>query len=247
MAVGKSALISAIDASDTFTTGLRGDYRATPYTASWEVATALELDGKRSLSWEIPVADMWALTSTKSSSLGAYPGETEAGSVTGITENGQVDVAWGIPYGIRDNFVMQFDAVVPTDRVTMIFGPGALKGAAGVLESNTLSLFIRTADSTLPNVGIFHSNTLQEIDTGLSSTLLESGRWHNFAAKVDVVKRTIEIFIDDVSLGIVDVDALAPDFSWDASAVGYGLRSPERAIQWSDNFQIGSPVSTENQ
>jgi hypothetical protein len=81
-----------------------------------------------------------------------------------------------------------------------------------------------------------------EIDTGLTSTLAaaEQGRWHNFAAKVDLEKNTIQIFIDEVSLGTIDVDTLAPGFSWDASAVGYGLRSPDADRAWSDNFQIGA-------
>jgi hypothetical protein len=120
-----------------------------------------------------------------------------------------------------------------------------LEGAAGLLAGDTLSLFIRTAEEALPSVGIFRSDTLQEFDTGLTSTLSgsEKGRWHNFAAQVDVDKGTVEIFIDQESIGIVDIGSLVPDFTWDTSAVGYGLRSPGNDLQWSDNFQIGSPIS----
>jgi alpha-L-rhamnosidase len=242
VAVGQSSLIGTLDASDTFTTGLGGDYRAAPYTAPWTAKNTLEVESNRSLTWEMPGDALWALTSAKNSSKPAYPGETKAGSASGVTENGQSDVAWGLRYGMRRQFVVQFDAVVPTDRVTLLFGPGATNGAAGIFAGNTLSVFLRTVGAKPYSVGLFRSDTKVEIDTGLTSTLAaaEQGRWHNFAAKVDLEKNTIQIFIDEVSLGTIDVDTLAPGFSWDASAVGYGLRSPDADRAWSDNFQIGA-------
>ena len=222
VAVGKSALIGNLDVGDTFTTGLGGDYRATPYTATWTTKNTLEVESKRSLTWKMPGGALWALTSAKNSSNPAYPGETKAGSATGVTGNGQSDVAWGIRHGTRRQFVVQFDAVMPTDRVTLLFGPGATNGAVGIFVGNTLSVFLRTAGAKPQSVGLFRSDTKEEVDTGLTSTLdaKEQGRWHNFAAKVDLDKQTIQIFMDEVSLGTLDVGALAPGFSWDARAVG---------------------------
>jgi len=245
VAVGKSALIAEVDASDTFTTGLDDDYRNAAYSAPWVVMNTLELDGKRSVTWQMPGNGLWVATSTKSSSSQTeYPGETGAGSDTGVTESGLMDAAWGIPYGQRSNFVVQFDAVVPTDRVAMMFGPGASSGAPGLLTPKTLSVLIRPDGAA---IWLFRGDTSEGVDTGLSSSLPKSeiNRWHNFAAKVDVSKNTVEVFVDQVSLGTIDVGALAPGFSWDASAVGYGLRSPGDDRLWSDNFQIGSPVSAE--
>lgn len=132
---------------------------------------------------------------------------------------------------------MQFDNVGATDRTTLIFGPGGTGGAAGIFTANTLSVFIRPT-----GVVLYRSDTFTEVATGISTGPV-GGIWSNIAAHVDLTANTIQLFQNETALGgVINVNSLMPGYVWDASAVGFGIRSPGGDRLWADNFQIGTAV-----
>jgi hypothetical protein len=72
--------------------------------------------------------------------------------------------------------------------------------------------------------------------------LANDGRWHNYAVTFDQVAKSIEIFVDEQSKGVIDLTSFAggtyQNFSNAAVGVGAGLAAGQNRM-WSDNFQVG--------
>jgi len=263
--VGSSSLIKVLDYSDTFTgTDFGGlmdrdamggfplsavDYHGAGVPGNGIPGEGLAVEncyGNPARSWSDWV---WSIARDDTVSPGGtwgYPGGSGAGTDTGMTQTGGYWGDWGIEYGLRDRFVVQFDAVQSTDRVDIIFG--------GVRDNlfnpSNIGIFFRTTGTTtVAEVGVYNV-TVGEYPTDLQSGIMYANEWHNYAALVDVPARSIEVFIDEVSRGeirlddIINPNTLERPFagialSGAAVSVGYCTSDGDRF--WSDNFQVGSP------
>ncbi len=262
--VGSSTLIDPayIDYSDTFSiTGEPGALPDRP-DGAWPVGSVddpvngivgegLKVEncyGNPQQWWD---NGRWAIATDASASSGAttYPGGSGAGSATGMTQTGNWVGEWGIEYGLRDEFVVQFDGVSTEDRVGITFG-----GVRNDLwHPSNLSVFVRLSGSAVwPSIALLTTGVPSgiEVDTGLISPIDNEEEWHNYAFRVDILDREIQIFIDEASVGIVDLDTVglgvlaALPLSSHAVSVNWAHPYADPLIAdrfWSDNFQIGLP------
>ena len=89
-----------------------------------------------------------------------------------------------------------------------------------------------------------YSPGIGEFDTGLTTSIAAPNTWNNYAVRVKLADRTIEVFTNQISRGVIDLKTvrdgayagvMANDF------VGLGGAGNDR--QWSDNFQVGLAVA----
>ena len=232
--VPQSPIIKKLSYSETFT--VNTDTRA---EAAIPPGGALEIEnsyGNSTLAWPVN----WSLATNDSVSAGMteFPGDSGRGSATGMTQTGlpetatASDVGWGLDIPLKERFAVQFDAVIPTDRIGLILGPGAKNG--NILAPGSISVFIRPMGD-LPEVGVFDGT--EETSDGLQSGLGPEAvnTWHTFGFIVDRQKNTVEVFVDGKSRGTTKVAGPIP-----AAGVGYSFRTSSDRV-WSDNFLIGSP------
>ncbi len=249
--VGSSGLISALDYSDTFI-GFNdgGSNAARIYQAAVQPAAAYAVENTygnpaqnfQSQGQGVGVASFsfaadGAGTPGLVNGLPAYPGSSGAGSDTGFTQTGG-GVDYGILYGLRSRYVVQFDAVASRDRMDIT--SGGLPGT--IFQPSSLSIFIRGGGSG--SVSLYNGTTdtpVPGIDTGHP----DDGQWHNYAVLFDQIAKTVEIFVDEDSKGIIDLTTFAgglyQDFSNAAIGVGLGLPGDQNR-SWTDNFQVGAPI-----
>jgi hypothetical protein len=170
-----------------------------------------------------------------------YPGTSGAGSDTGFTQTGG-GPDYGVAYGLSTNYVVQADFVGVLDRIDITTG----STVGTIFQADSLSIFIRGDGSG--NASLFNGATdtpiqasIPDFNTGLAA----DGKWHNYAVEFDQAAKTIEIFVDEDSKGVIDLTTFAgglyQNFSNAAVGVGAGLPAGQNRT-WSDNFQVGSPV-----
>ena len=248
IAVGESTLIGELDYSDTFTIGAdavnesRKAYAAQRFPLPGGVEVIENSYGNPEVAWP---SNAWSIATDTAVNPGGfgYFGGNGSGSDSGMTQRGGGG-DWSIPYGIRDQFVIQSDFVQLPDRVDFTIGgtPNTIGGA------NNLNIFFRqTGTSPWFEIGIYNS-TIGEKDTGLNSDInvrniaINTG-WNNYALLVDVDNETIEPFVNEQSKGIIDLKVVhggAYAGILNNSFIGIGGAGSDRL--WSDNFQVGSPA-----
>jgi hypothetical protein len=244
VAVGKSKVIRQLQYSDSFTIGggavsaERQGYGAQTYPLSFGVDLVESSYGNPEQSWGVGPFSIATDAANFPTAVAPYPGTSGAGSDTGFTQRGGGG-DWSLPYGLSDDFVVQFDYVQQPDRVDVTFGGGG----GGIGDPGNISLFFRTSGHALPQVGLY-SPGVGEFDTGLTTAIAAPNTWNNYAIRVSLVDRTIEVFTHQVSRGVIDLKSvrdgayaglMANDF------VGIGGSGNDR--QWSDNFQVGLAVA----
>ncbi len=264
VSVGNSSLIGALDYSDTFTigTGTTGSRYGTAYTTGAFPLPAALLPvensyGNPARNWS---GSKWSLNNDAVFLNGTtvFPGGSGAGSVSGMTQTGPSG-DWGIEYNLRNQFVVQFDAVQFADRVDLTIS-NARDGLAG---ANGLSIFFRAnGTSNLGNsaeIGLYNpalGELLTTLDTGLAD--VDVREWHNYAVSFDLVAMRLGIYVDEIQLGVLDLNTLGgPKYGGgtiaagafagivsaatnDAISFGAGGAGADRV--WTDNFQVGAPV-----
>jgi hypothetical protein len=248
--VGSSSLISTVDYGDTFRgTADGGSNPSRVYVPAVQGAPAYAVESIganpavnfRSQSQGPGVAEFsFAADGPGTPGLvggfPVYPGTSGAGSATGFTQTGG-NVDYGIPYGLRTRYTVQFDAVSSSDRMDITSGPTAGTIFAG---ANSLSIFIR-GDGT---GGISLYNGI-DTPTGLNTGLANDGKWHNFAATFDTVAKTVDVYIDETLRGSVNLNTFAggayANFSNANVGVGLGLGGGQNR-SWTDNFQVGAAI-----
>jgi hypothetical protein len=232
IAIGSSSLIGVLDYSDPFTSGV--------FDTGNPVVT--NNYGNPSLTWGC----LWGIATDATAVNGytLYPGTSGVGSDTGITQMGGQNANFGIGYEMRTKFVMQFDAVSSNDRVDMMLGTGTAYNTYGnttLFQTTNLTVFVRSGQVDIFGLG-GTSVTVPGMNPGITA-----GQWYNYGLGVDLVENTLEVFVNEVSLGVVDLDTFnggtfASVLASGIDYVGYGYGHNPGDRFWSDNFQVGSPV-----
>jgi hypothetical protein len=251
--VGSSDLIGTLDYSDTFTGrdhGSANQFRI--YAAAIQPAPAYALEN----TYGNPAQNIESKAHGQGAGIGdfsfaadgpgtpglvngspSYPGTSGAGSATGFTQTGG-GPDYGVFFGLRQRYVVQFDAVNVSDRIDITSGPE--RGT--IFQPQSLSIFIRGNGSG--GVSLFNGS----LDTpvpGYNTGLPNDGQWHNFAVVFDQLAKSVEIFIDEQSKGLIDLTTVGggtyQNFSNAAVGVGAGLAGGQNRT-WTDNFQVGSAV-----
>ncbi len=243
VSVGSSTLIAALDYSDTFTQTAQGGINPNrPSTAAIQPAPAYIVEN----SYGNPSVSFNAAFSFASDTDGlvpgtpTYPGGSGAGSATGITQTGG-GVDYGLPYGLRNRYTVQVDAVQVGDRIDISSG-----GGVGIFAANSLSVFFRgdgSGNASLFNGGLDVS--IRSVIPTFTTNITGAGQWINYAASFDMSGKTIELFVNQVSLGVIDLTAFNggthANFSNAFVGAGAGLAGGENRT-WTDNFQVGGTV-----
>jgi hypothetical protein len=244
VSVGGSSLIGQLQYSDSFTIGAGGAtaarqaYGAQTYPLPAGVDAVENNQGNPAQSWGTGPFSIATDASNFPTAAAPYPGTSGAGSDTGFTQRGGGG-DWSIAYGLSNEFIIQFDYVQQPDRVDVSIG----STGSNIFGAGNLSLFIRTTGHpTLPEIGIYNVG-VGEFNTGLTSGIAANDQWNNYAIRVDIPGREIEVYTNEVSRGVLDLGTLngglyAPFLN--NAFVGIGGAGNDR--QWSDNFQVGLPV-----
>lgn len=244
VAVGSSSLIGQLQYSDSFTIGAgaatpeRQAYAAQTYPLPAGVDAVENSHGNPAQAWGTGPFSIATDASNFPTGGAPYPGTSGAGSATGFTQRGGGG-DWSIAYGLSSEFIIQFDYIQQPDRVDVSIG----SSGSDIFGPGNLSIFIRTtAHPSFPEIGIYNVG-VGEFNTGLTSGIGSANEWNNYAIRVDVAGREIEVFTNEVSRGVIDLSSLnggayAPFLN--NAFVGIGGNGNDR--QWSDNFQVGLPV-----
>lgn len=244
VAVGGSSLIALLDFSDTFTQTDQGGRPDRPSTAAVQPAPAYVVEnsyGNPSVSFNIGGGFSFASdTAGLINGVPAYPGSSGAGSATGITQTGS-GVDYGLPYGLRSSYVVQFDAVQVADRIDISSG-----SAAGIFAGSSLSVFFRGDGSG--NASLFNGTVDTSIRTSyplFNTGITGAGQWTNYAVRFDQPGQKIELYVNQISRGIIDLATFAggayANYSNAWVGGGAGLGAGENRT-WTDNFQVGAAV-----
>jgi hypothetical protein len=273
VAVGNSSLIGTVDFSDTFTGTPDGSSNPNrPYLAAVQGPPAYVVEstygkgnqqsfssgGADTASFSFAADKGGAGQNGLVQGVPVYPGGSGSGSATGLTQTGG-GVDYGLTYNtMRDQYVVQVDAVMPNDRIDISSTPFA----GSIFQRSSLTVFFRgqAASDTVNgnNVSLFTSvidpntNELVNRDTpvrgqpgyeNFSTGLAGNRQWNNLAVRFDRINKLIEIYVNEQSKGIIDLKTFAggiyADFSSDAVGAGGSPGGGANRI-WTDNFQVGS-------
>jgi hypothetical protein len=246
-----SDLIGVLDYSDTFTQTDQGGPPNRPSTAAVQPAAAYVVQntyGNPAVNFQTGGQPAGVAAFSFASDgpglvdgVPAYPGTSGAGSATGFTQTGG-GVDYGVPYGLRDEYIVQVDAVTVGDRIDITSGPNP----GTIFQGDSLSVFFRGNGSG--NASLYNGTTdtpiqttLPDFNTGISGP----GQWRNYAVRFDLIDQEIELYVDEVSVGVIDLTTFAgglyANFSNGAVGAGAGLAAGETRT-WTDNFQVGAVV-----
>ena len=246
-----SDLIGVLDYSDTFTQTQQGGPPNRPETAAVQPAAAYVVQntyGNPSVNFQTAGQPAGVASFSFASDgpglingVPSYPGTSGAGSATGFTQTGS-GVDYGIAYGLRDEYIVQVDAVAVGDRIDITSGPNP----GTIFQGNSVSVFFRGDGSG--NASLFNGTTdtaVQSQIPGFNTGITGRGQWHNYAVRFDRTDQEIELYVDEVSVGVIDLTTFAgglyANFSNGAVGAGAGLAAGETRT-WTDNFQVGAPV-----
>ena len=248
-------LIDQVDYGDTWSAN--SPTRAGSYLAMNDNPLAMRLEQcnvNPLRSWVFSSATAAMTTWPRWCSTGKpWPGFRVQGSRSGFLEmeNGSY---LGFEYGLRDDFVVQFDAVQTDDRITISIGdkPATIYGA------RSLSVFFRAPNTLytdsersfmLAEIGL-HTGTQGERNTNLSSGIPTPGHWQNYAVRFNLREKRLDVWVNYHCRGKIELSDLMPEkknqgsstwdnLPWTNRYVTIGGNG--RACLWTDNFRIGSP------
>jgi hypothetical protein len=247
--VENSSLIDILHYSDTFRLTAYGGNAGRSEGAYPVGAPGINLEnnyGNPAVAW---TNSKWSLNSDSSPFPGtpAYPGPSGGGSDTGITQTGMFGgfAHFGIEYGLSDSYVVQFDVAQTSDFVSITSDTlrDTFTGGADIPGQRSLSVFFRGDSHSLASIGIYSPYAL-ETDSGLAlgGTGVNVGEWVNYAVRFDRANNEIEIYVNEISQGILDLTTFAGGVyaDWSNAAVNVGGLGGQ--ILWTDNFQVGAFV-----
>jgi hypothetical protein len=237
VAAGQSTLLGPIDYADSWTEGRAGRVADGSFPVTGPALDVETVGDAAPRRWSDELWSfrkdgnlLWTLRSPD-------PRGNWSGSRTGVTETGG-SVDFGIEYGARDDFVVQFDAVQTDGRVA-ITSAGA-RDTTG--RSDGITVLFRAAGAAV-EIGVFNVD-VGERDTGLSPGL-ERDVFHNYAVRFREPAGELWIYADGRRLGIVDLATFAggafAGVPWSAAAATVGASVVEGDRVWTDNVQVGAP------
>jgi len=253
VSVGSSSLIGVLDYSDTFTGTDDGGRPSRPYVPAVQPPAAYIVEntyGHPSASFDIGAGFSFAsdgspgmpglVNGVPAYPVGLAPNASGAGSNTGITQTGG-SVDYGVPFGFRQEYIVQVDAVQVGDRIDISSG-----SATGIFAANSLSVFFRGDGSG--NASLFNGTIdtpIQLSNPAFNTGITGAGQWLNYAVRFDQIDREIEIYVNEISRGVINLNTFAggiyAGFSNAVVGAGAGLAGGENRT-WTDNFQVGAPV-----
>ncbi|MEZ5304418.1 MAG: hypothetical protein R3F11_27810 [Verrucomicrobiales bacterium] len=229
-------LIQTLHYSDTFTITSQGGIAGRPGGGAYPVnAPGINVENSHGNAARAWTNGKWSINEDANASDPGGVFTPGSGTATGMTQTGS-GVDFGIEYGLADHFTVAFDCFQPDDRVdiTAAATRDAIAGGLAVF-------FRRTGHPTLPEIGLYNGSS--EIDSELTSGIASANGWHNYAVRFDLPNHLIEVYVDNVSRGIVDLAALNGGSHDTASnaAVSVGATAATGGRAWTDNFQVGTP------
>lgn len=231
-------LIGEVDYSDTFTldavrtVGLYNDNANGAYRVEDSHGnTAATWTPTSSFSFNSPAS------STDPARVGAATGNS--GAATGLAQSGGGD--FSLTYGLRSNYVVQLNAILPADRLDITSLPTA---GGGIFAPNSLTVFLRRDTATsLPGIGLFNG-AMETAVTDAGGAFVRTGvaddDWHTFAIHVDQPNSVLRVYVDGVLIATVNLATFADGAyqSFSNGAVGVGGVG---GVFWLDNFKVGAP------
>lgn len=234
---GRSALLGPVDYADGWTEGINGRVADGTFPV---VGPALDVetigqnparrwsDARWSLRKDVNV--FWTASSPD-------PRGNWSGSRTGMTETGG-SVDFGIEYGLRDDFVVQVDAVQTDDAIALT--------SAGVRDTTEradgITVRFRAVGAPI-EVGLY-SAEIGEHDTGFRPALRRD-LFHNVAVRFRVMARELWIYANGSRLGIVDLETFSGGAFAGVPLSGAAVTVSGSTVLgdrvWTDNFQVGAP------
>ncbi len=236
-AVGRSALLGSIDYADSWTEGRAGRVANGSFPVTGAALDVETVESAMARTWS---ESLWSFR--KDGNLFWTPASPDprgnwAGSRTGITETGG-SIDFGIEYGIRDDYIVLFDAVQTDGRVA-ITSAGARDTTA---RPDGITVSFRAAGEAV-EVGIFNSD-VGERDTGFRPGLARNV-FHNYGVRFRLGEGELWVYANGRRLGIVDLESFAngafSDVVWSGAAVTVGASVDQGNRVWTDNVQIGAP------
>lgn len=259
---GASSLFNTPDYSDTFTGTDSGGIPGRPYVASPLLSYAIEnTHGNPAANYIHQPGSAFSIAADFVGTNGFVQGGTPpypvllgpnasgAGSDTGFTQTGGNNLGYGVSYGLRNEYVVQVDMVQVTDRVDIT--SGGMPPAGHIAAPNSISVFFRGDGSG--NASIYNGVVDTPIrgqpgyngfNTGIAAwnASVNGGqsRWYNYAVRFDQPDNEIELYVNEVSLGVIDLDTFAGGiYSAGFSNQFVGVSSSTGDRTWTDNFQVG--------
>ncbi len=181
-----------------------------------------------------------------------WPGYQVHGCGSGFTEAIARECYFGLEYGLRDDFIVQFDAVQVRDRINLTVSDTVATFQCG----NSLSVFIRASTTPLPEIALLASSKGPEIDTGLHSGIVTPHQWHNYAVRFNLREKTLTVWVDRRPCGTIRLATITRGMQTGSWAdlpftnryvtVGGANGGPTDYI-WTDNFCIGTPAQAATQ
>ena len=176
-------------------------------------------------------------SSTDPAKVGAAMGNS--GAATGLAQTGGGDSSFA--YGLQTNYVVQVDAIMPSDRLDITTLPTA---GGGIFAPNSLTVFLRRDSATsAPGIGLFNGTA----ETGVTNsngayvrTGVNDNNWHTFAVNFDQFNSQLKVYVDGVLLANVNPATFAGGIyqNFSNGAVGVGGSG---GVFWLDNFKVGAP------
>ena len=259
---GSSALFTVSDYTDTFTGTDDGGIAGRPYIAAGLPAYPIEDNhGNPSTDFIHQPGSVFSIASDRApdfpgfvqGSTPPYPGPTTnasgAGSVTGFTQTGGNNLGYGVEYYLRDEYWVQADVIQVTDRVDITSGDNS--GGGMIFRPNSISVFFRGDGSG--NASVFNGTTdtgiagqpgFESFNTGIAAwnDAANGGQsqWYNYAVRFDKPDNEIELYVNEVSKAVIDLDTFAGGIysaGFSNQLVSLSTNTGDRT--WTDNFQVG--------
>jgi hypothetical protein len=248
IAVGGANLVQTLDYGDSFTlgTGTRtglapngrpaGDQLNVEYHNPLAPERAWSTLGQ--ISTDAAATDVPGL---------AYPGRSNAGSESGFVQ-APGNTLVGIPYGLRDQYVVEADFV--QTRGGVVVSSGAQPGEVDGSSSLTVTFFAdgSSAGVTLSNqagtVTVYDSADGNQDSQGQARPLQAGTKvdtWNNYAVAFDRINQRLTLYVNNRLLKTLDLTVFAGDRFAAFANAALTVGANDRQRVWLDNFQVGAP------
>jgi hypothetical protein len=254
VSAGGSALFDTPDYADSFTGTADGGIPGRPYVAAGLPSYPIENNfGNPITHYTQQAGSAFSIASDLGPGFvqggaPAYPtslggNASGAGSDTGFTQTGGNNLGYGVDYWLRDEYVVQVDAITVTDRVDITSGD--VPTGSYIAAANSISVFFRgngTGQVSIYNGAV--DTTIPGMNTGIAAWNAAANggqsRWNNYAVRFNKPAKELEIYVNETSLGVVNLNTFAGGIyasGFSNEFVSVSTNTGDRT--WTDNFQVG--------